>query len=252
MAGNGSILSLGGALMDGDSIHDAKSVRSARAAGVAHEARTAQMADELLFERSASLNEESAVDRLVRHAHGRIIGECSLEANRYLPGRPIALQLASNPALQPGLTAQSARLRPPSPVPGLGVCSCGSIFVPAAVSPNFSADRRGRPSELASNLPARPAGSNTARYLLALLSPERRSRSATRTWPKPTCLTQYLEHRRGAPAQTRSDLAQREPSLPALPKLRLLRRGEPPPSRHPTPPHPIQSEVLRRRVDLAR
>jgi hypothetical protein len=87
MAGHGSIFDLGGALMDGNAIDDAR--LAGVSARTAHEAASPQMPDKLLLENVARLDEEASIDGLVRHTHRSIMRECVPEANGDLARRPI-------------------------------------------------------------------------------------------------------------------------------------------------------------------
>jgi hypothetical protein len=63
-----------------------------RAFTAAHAAAGPQMRDELALEHPARLDVEAAIDRLMRNAHGHIVGVFRDEPARDLCGRPILAQ----------------------------------------------------------------------------------------------------------------------------------------------------------------
>ena len=80
MARYGSILNFRRALMNGDALHDRR-MGTGLSAGPAHKAAAPKMAQKLFLQHVTRLYEQTAVDGLVRHAHGTIMGERALKAN---------------------------------------------------------------------------------------------------------------------------------------------------------------------------
>jgi len=83
MARYGSILNFCRALMNRDAVHD-RGVGTELSAGPAHKPAAPKMAQKLLLQHVTRLYEQTAVDGLVRHAHGIIMGEGALKANSNL------------------------------------------------------------------------------------------------------------------------------------------------------------------------
>ena len=118
VAGNRSVLGLGRALADQDLLgHEALPARSAAGSGNAQRPPGPQTGRELATQRSAPLDVQGLVDRLVRDPHRLIIGEIDLEPVSDLLRAPrlppAAIRAAAvTPATPPHLGAGPQRSRP--------------------------------------------------------------------------------------------------------------------------------------------
>ena len=94
---DGAILSLGGALADGDHIQDLPlSSLGLCALGKAHLPPGAQMGCQLLLEHTARLDKETAIDRFMRYPHVWIVRIMPQPAC-YLLRRPLQRELLRHP-----------------------------------------------------------------------------------------------------------------------------------------------------------
>src|ERR1700687_2212244 len=80
MTGNGPVVDLSGPLPDGDGVRypTAWILTGSSVPRPAHAGVAPQVAQELLFQQSARLNEQAAVNSLVGHAHALIAGKPKL------------------------------------------------------------------------------------------------------------------------------------------------------------------------------
>src|SRR5262249_29742204 len=71
-----------------------------------------QMPNQLLFQRSARLNEQAAIDGLVRHVQALVVRVVLLQPSGNLLWRPVPNQFTRNDLLQLAVRGQQARPRP--------------------------------------------------------------------------------------------------------------------------------------------
>src|SRR3989442_13720974 len=102
MAGNGTVLNFRGPFPDGDGINDLTAGLSAdtRVPRAAYTPLGPQVPNQLLFQRSARLNEQTAVNGLVGHAHTLVVGILGLQPSGNLLRRPVQNQFTRNDLLQ--------------------------------------------------------------------------------------------------------------------------------------------------------
>src|SRR6266404_7730241 len=94
MPRHGTILGLRRPLADRDRIDDlTKPILRRATLGLAHLPRRAQVRHEFLLQHPAGLNEEAAIDRLMRDLHILIEGELALQPPRDLLRRPLQREL---------------------------------------------------------------------------------------------------------------------------------------------------------------
>jgi hypothetical protein len=103
----------------------------------------------VLLEDAARLDEQAAIDRLVRHLVSLIIGIGVLEPSRNLLRRPVLFQPGSDQLPQLFMHRQLARLRPKRSIPGPPVRDCGTIPSTTAIAPELAVHCRWRPPRLA-------------------------------------------------------------------------------------------------------
>src|SRR5262249_10205914 len=91
MTGDCAVFCFRRSFADGDSVDDLPPCMSmfARMARAAHSPLRLQVVHQLFFQYSTSLNEQTAVDGLVRHAHTLVIGILGLQPSGNLLGRPV-------------------------------------------------------------------------------------------------------------------------------------------------------------------
>jgi hypothetical protein len=134
MAGDGAVAGLGGPGADHHLGGDhAVAVLPGPAARHPQGAAGAQAGDQLAFQRPAALDVEGLADRLVRHAHGLIIGEAGPQ-----PAGDLLRAPAGRPA--PVLARPVAAAAESGRRPGAGLPS-GVRIIPASRSCTYSRNR---------------------------------------------------------------------------------------------------------------
>ena len=134
MTGNGAIFDFRRSFTDGNGIDD-PALRVPMNAGVARAPDPplgAQVLNQLLFQRSARLNEQAAINRFVRHAQALVVGILLLQPAGNLLGRPVLDQFTRNDPSERGVSGQQARLGSQGRVPRLLIgLACSILRVPA-------------------------------------------------------------------------------------------------------------------------
>jgi hypothetical protein len=113
----------------------------------ANRAVGAQVLDQRFFKHSASLNEQAAIDRLVRHPERLILGMGTLQPPGDLLRRPVVPELRGHDVPQVRVCGELTRLRSQGSTPGLSIRRRSAICAEATVADHFPADRGGRPTE---------------------------------------------------------------------------------------------------------
>src|SRR4030095_8241918 len=108
-----------------------------------------QMQQELLFQHAACLDEQTAIDRLVRHTQRLMLWAVTLQPPGDLLRRPIASEVPGHDAPQFWVPRELTRLRTPSSIPGSPIPGFGAGRTGATVARDLPAHRRRRPSETA-------------------------------------------------------------------------------------------------------
>ena len=103
-----------GLSLDQDGLRDltAPIFKDARVLRPAYAALGSQVLQQLLFQRSAGLNEQASVNGFVGHPHALIIGILGFQPAGNLLRRPVQNQFTRNDLLQPAVGGQQARLGP--------------------------------------------------------------------------------------------------------------------------------------------
>src|SRR3954447_15995093 len=99
-----------------------------------------QIAGQFLPQRTPGLHEQREVDRLVRHAHLRLVGELLHQPTRDLLRRPTHLELRLDDRSEPTTHRELGWLRSPSSTYRVPLRSTGSIAAHAAVTRDFPRD----------------------------------------------------------------------------------------------------------------
>src|SRR5450631_1576267 len=148
MPGNGSVFDLCGTLANRDNSHDrsASLASSAVVQSVAYRAGAAQVRNQLFLQHATRLDEEAAVNRLVRHPHTFIVAIGSFKPSGDLLRRPVNPELLRDLSGQSRVLGQPASLRPPRVAPGLRIGLQRPITAAASVTSNLAAKARGRPA----------------------------------------------------------------------------------------------------------
>jgi hypothetical protein len=201
----------------------------------------------VLLEDAARLDEQAAIDRLVRHLVSLIIGIGVLEPSRNLLRRPVLFQPGSDQLPQLFMHRQLARLRPKRSIPGPPVRDCGTIPSTTAIAPELAAHCRWRPPKTGGDRSQRHAYGNPARDLFPISKAQRTSRSSPRCRPDPAVRLEVRKDRSRRPVEHSTDQLQPFTPLPTIPNLCTLRRREQaahPSLRHRSP-HLALGKVLR-------
>src|SRR5215469_12652412 len=144
------------------------------------------------------------------------------------------------------MARQATRLWAQCPPPGALISLAGAVGAAAAVTPDLSADSRGRSFEALCDPPYRPTGGNASRNLFALLKPQRSQSPPAWRWSNPSIASQDPIDAALVPPLKRSrDVRHTLTALPALPQLSLLFRREPSPCM-PLHSHTSSSAKIRR------
>src|ERR1700693_5819768 len=112
MAGDGAVLDLCGPFTNGNGINDLTTAVSTitRVPRAANSPLEAKMLSQLLFQHSPRLNEQAAVNRLVRHAHPLVLGILTLQPSGNRFRRPVQDEFTRNDLLQRHVDSQKAPL----------------------------------------------------------------------------------------------------------------------------------------------
>src|SRR6202163_1994531 len=170
MTGNGAVLDLCRPFPDGNGIDDLTAVMSA-IMGVPRAADPplgTQVLHQLLFQHSAGLNEQAAVNGFVGHAQASVLGILILQPSGNLLRRPVQNQFTRNQLPQRAVTSQQTGLGPPGRLPGLLIGIVGSILRPPAMAGHLPAYRRHRSLQTLRDLTERRSASDPAGDVLAL------------------------------------------------------------------------------------
>ena len=98
MAGHSAVVSLSRPFADGNRIDDlSQSALRGAAFGLAHLPRRPQVHHQLLFQHTAGLNKQTAIDRFVRYLHAWVGRELLLQPAGDLLRRPLERELLRDP-----------------------------------------------------------------------------------------------------------------------------------------------------------
>src|SRR5579862_2466997 len=155
MTGNGTIFHFRWPFADRNCIDDLALGMSVNA-GVPRAADPplgAKVLNQLLFQRSARLNEQAAINRFVRHAQALVFGIRSLQPAGDLLRRPVFRQFTRNNGPKLLVQGQTADLGAQSQLPGSLVGVTGAILRAPAMAGYLSAYRRGSATKTLSDNP---------------------------------------------------------------------------------------------------
>ena len=146
MAGNGAIFDFRRSFADGNGIDDL-ALGVPVNAGVPRAADPplgAKVLNQLLFQRSARLHEQAAINGFVRHAQALVVGILHFSHPEICLRRPVLHQFTRNDLLQLAVGGQPARLGPQGRLPGLLIGFVGSILRAPAMAGHLPAYRGGK------------------------------------------------------------------------------------------------------------
>src|SRR5262245_37600692 len=115
---------------------------------------------QILLQDTTRLDEQAAIDRLVRHPISLVIRIGALQPPGNLLGRPIIFKLGSDHLPQLIMPCQLARLWSKCSIPRTLVRSCRAIPARTAIALQLAADRRWCAPKAACNRPERYASSD--------------------------------------------------------------------------------------------
>ena len=96
----------------------------------------AQMIHQFLFQHPARLDEETSIDRLVRHSQPLVVRKLDLQPTGDLFRRPIQRQFTGDDVAQRPVAREYTLLGAQRRPPGSIICSSGAISIAPAVSCN--------------------------------------------------------------------------------------------------------------------
>src|SRR6202043_1954654 len=120
------------------------------------------MSNQLLFQRSARLQEQGAVNGFVRHALALVVRIGLLQPPRNLLRRPVLHQFTRNEGAELVVQGQPTDLRPQGRLPGLGVGFVSSILHTAAMAGHLSAYRGASATQMLGDDPHGAAAGDSA------------------------------------------------------------------------------------------
>ena len=135
--------------------------------------------NQLLFQHSARLNEQAAVNGFVGHAQALVVGILGLQPSGNLFRRPVQHQFTRNDLSQLLVDGQQAGLGPQGRLPGLLIRFARSIVRTPAMAGDLPAHRRDRPLQTCGDPTNRRTGSDPSRDVFPLGQRERPQRAPT-------------------------------------------------------------------------
>src|SRR6266852_2590514 len=170
MTGNGGVLDFCGPFPDGDGVYDltARVFKDTSVPRAADAAFGSQVPDQLFLQHSASLNEQTTVNRFVGHAHALVIGILALQPSGNLFRRPIQNQFTRNNLLLLHMDSKKTPLGPQCQLPGLVVSFISSILRTATMACHFPAHRRRSSLQTFGYITNRRTASDPSRDVLSL------------------------------------------------------------------------------------
>ena len=121
-----------------------------------------QMPHQLLFQRSTRLNEQTTINRFVRHAQALIVGILPLQPSGNLLRRPVLHQFTRNDLLQLAAGGQKARLGSQGRLPGLLIGFTRAILRAPAMAGYLPAYRGASATHTLGDDPHRAAAGDSA------------------------------------------------------------------------------------------
>ena len=143
-----AVLDFGGAFTDRDCVQNLPLSRRLPLRRLSKPTSCSEVLDELSFEYAARLDEQRAINGLVRDMHRLICWIPALQPPCNLFRRPVLLELGCHHAPQAAVRCQLARLRSFCGVPRALLCSDGPIASSAAISGDLSTNRTRRAPKL--------------------------------------------------------------------------------------------------------
>src|ERR1700689_1884082 len=182
------------------------------------------MLNQRLLQHAPGLNEQTAIDRLVRHPERLVLGVVEPQPPGDLLRRPVALQKPRDDSPQLRVCGQLTRLGPQRPMPGLSIRGRRAVAASTTVASNLPADRGGSPTHAAGNNPQRASVHQPSGNLLPLDQRPGQPGASSRWRPNATRRTNVREDRARALAKDPADRLEPFALLPPLPNLGALGR----------------------------
>ena len=159
------------------------------------------MLKQLLLKHTAGLNEQTAIDGLVRHLRS-VSPMRPLQPTGDLLGRPVQSKFTHHNPAQPRMARQLTTLRAAGALPGLLIGLGSAVAIIAAISLYLPAHRRRRAAQQFGHRTRRSFGRKPTRYRLALDQRQGQPRATTRRRPDPTVRRKLEMNGRGRHCQT--------------------------------------------------
>jgi hypothetical protein len=121
-----------------------------------------KMLNQLLFQHSARLNEQTAINRFVGHAHILVVGILHLQPSGNLFRRPVQDQFTRNDLLQLHVEGKKASFGPQGRLPGFLIGITRTILRSPAMACDLAAHRRDCPLQHFGYFTNRRAASNSS------------------------------------------------------------------------------------------
>src|SRR5215469_12069375 len=186
------------------------------------------MLNQRLLQHAAGLNEQTAIDRLVRHPERLILRVVPSQPTRDLLRRPVKQQQPPHLATQQRVARQLTRLGTPRSVPSTLLGSHRAVAAGTAVATELPTDCGGGSPQLGRDPADRRAVHQVAGNLFAFVKAQRQPRTTTHLRPNPTVGPQVRKDHRGGLPEYPTDRFEPFASLPPIPDLRALSRCEEP------------------------
>src|ERR1700688_4551564 len=181
MTGNGSVFDLRRPFPDGDGIDDLTHAVSTitRVPRAAYTPLGPKVLNQLFFQHSARLNEQTAINRFVGHAHALVVGILDLQPSRNLFRPPVQDQFTRNDRPQLPPKGEKAPLGSQGRRPRLVIGFMSSIERSPAMAGDLSTYRRNCPLQTFGYITNRGTGSDSSGDVFPLRQCERQRRAST-------------------------------------------------------------------------
>src|SRR5215475_4265653 len=189
----------------------------------------AQLVHQLFFQYAPRLNEQAAVDGLVRHAHALVVGTASFQPSGNLLGRPVQHQFTRNDIAQLAVHGKQTTFRPQCQNPSLPICIMRTVGWAAAMASDLPTYGGGSSIEMTRYLTNRRAGSDPSRDVFSLSQSECQPRAAASNRRDAAARQQHSTNRVMRLTVEAPNLMQRLSRLPTAPDVTLLDRRKPKP-----------------------
>lgn len=194
-------------------------LRRSSASGLPELPPTPKVLDQFTSEHATRLNEQGAVDRLVRDVHARVARVAAPEPPRHLLRGPVGSELRRHHVPKASIRGELTGLGPPRRQPGFGVSRTRPKARNPAVSVDLATDRARRTVQLPRDRPHALPGGYSSRDRLALGQAQDSLVSPSRRWLDPSAREEMRVDRAGLTLQRIGDVGDPVAAPPSAPEF---------------------------------